>query len=254
VLDRIKHFAVVFAQELVPGITQQQLDLAFSRALYSISAQDTSGHAQLELKFNHNCRWACRTHSKSSLSSARRSCNASNFAVLLSQVLGLFCTALAPPYTTRVFQGLSNPLQNAVPIAAATAAKALPCTRGESAQHSMLPSLATSTTHVCPSPTCRHMLCRFLGCVSQDCLLCKNNPHKTCGADDNFDEAYADNQVLRARCEAEIFVDLTNQVTGDVYSAPGVEVQVCVQQAVDDSAATAAAAAAAGQALRACSR
>jgi hypothetical protein len=62
VLDRIKHFAVVFAQELVPGITQQQLDLAFSRALYSISAQDSSGHAQLELKFNHNCRWACRIH------------------------------------------------------------------------------------------------------------------------------------------------------------------------------------------------
>ncbi|WIA09270.1 hypothetical protein OEZ85_008678 [Tetradesmus obliquus] len=124
VLDRIKHFAVVFAQELVPGITQQQLDLAFSRALYSISAQDTSGHAQLELKFNHNC--------------------------------------------------------------------------------------------------------RFLGCVSQDCMLCKNNPHKTCDGDDNFDEAYADNQVLRARCEAEIFVDLINQVSGEVYSAPGVEVQLSV--------------------------
>lgn len=57
VLDRIKHFAVVFAQELVPGITQQQLDLAFSRALYSISAQETNGtQAQLELKFNHQCR------------------------------------------------------------------------------------------------------------------------------------------------------------------------------------------------------
>ncbi|WIA29348.1 hypothetical protein OEZ86_011853 [Tetradesmus obliquus] len=124
VLDRIKHFAVVFAQELVPGITQQQLDLAFSRALYSISAQDTSGHAQLELKFNHKC--------------------------------------------------------------------------------------------------------RFLGCVSQDCMLCKNNPHKTCGGDDNFDEAYADNQVLRTRCEAEIFVDLINQVSGEVYSAPGVEVQLSV--------------------------
>jgi hypothetical protein len=65
VLDRIKHFVVVFAQELVPGITQQQLDLAFSRALYSISARDTSGHAQLELKFNHSCRWACRTHTRS---------------------------------------------------------------------------------------------------------------------------------------------------------------------------------------------
>jgi hypothetical protein len=72
-----------------------------------------------------------------------------------------------------------------------------------------------------------HILPRFLGCVGQECLLCKNNPHKTCGSDDNFDEAYADNQVLRARCEAEIYIDLINQVTGDVYSAPGVEVQVC---------------------------
>eukprot|EP00882_Tetradesmus_deserticola_P008555 GHRQ01009022.1.p1 GENE.GHRQ01009022.1~~GHRQ01009022.1.p1 ORF type:complete len:181 (+),score=65.56 GHRQ01009022.1:311-853(+) len=122
VLDKVKHFAVVFAQELVPGITQQQLDLAFSRALYSISAQETSGHAQLQLKFNHSC--------------------------------------------------------------------------------------------------------RFLGCVSQDCMLCKNNPHKTCGSGDNFDEAYADNQVLRARCEADVYVDLINHVSGDICSAAGVEVQV----------------------------
>lgn len=61
-LDRIKHFAVVFAQELVPGITQQQLDLAFSRALYSISAQETPAQAQLELKFSHNCRWDSSRH------------------------------------------------------------------------------------------------------------------------------------------------------------------------------------------------
>eukprot|EP00882_Tetradesmus_deserticola_P013258 GHRQ01014062.1.p1 GENE.GHRQ01014062.1~~GHRQ01014062.1.p1 ORF type:complete len:404 (+),score=192.97 GHRQ01014062.1:311-1522(+) len=124
VLDKVKHFAVVFAQELVPGITQQQLDLAFSRALYSISAQETSGHAQLQLKFNHSC--------------------------------------------------------------------------------------------------------RFLGCVSQDCMLCKNNPHKTCGSGDNFDEAYADNQVLRARCEADVYVDLINHVSGDICSAAGVEVQLSV--------------------------
>jgi hypothetical protein len=87
------------------------------------------------------------------------------------------------------------------------------------------------------------LLLRFLGCVSQDCLLCKNNPHKTCGTEDNFDEAYADNQVLRARCEAEIFVDLINQVTGEVYSAPGVEVQVGM--AADSAAAAAATATAA---------
>lgn len=74
-------------------------------------------------------------------------------------------------------------------------------------------------------PCTLHAL-RFLGCISQECTLCKNNPHKTCAAVDNFDEAYADNQVLKSRCEAEIFVELINQSTGEVYSAPGVEVQV----------------------------
>lgn len=57
VLDRIKHFAVVFAQELVPSITQQQLDVAFSRTLYMLSAQETqSAQAQLRLQFTHSCR------------------------------------------------------------------------------------------------------------------------------------------------------------------------------------------------------
>lgn len=59
-----------------------------------------------------------------------------------------------------------------------------------------------------------------------DCGLCKHNPHKTCATAENFDEAYADNQVLRARCDADVCVELFNASTGEVFSAPGVEVQV----------------------------
>lgn len=69
-------------------------------------------------------------------------------------------------------------------------------------------------------------MCRYLGCSNIDCPLCKHNPHKTCPSNDNFDEAYADNQVLRARCDADVHVELYNASTGEVFSAPGVEVQV----------------------------
>jgi hypothetical protein len=67
---------------------------------------------------------------------------------------------------------------------------------------------------------------RYIGCSNSDCALCKHNPHKTCAPADNFDEAYADNQVLRARCEADVCVELYNASTGETFSAPGVEVQV----------------------------
>lgn len=36
---------------------------------------------------------------------------------------------------------------------------------------------------------------RFLGCTHKECQLCKNNPNKRCGDDDNFDECFADGQV-----------------------------------------------------------
>lgn len=53
-----------------------------------------------------------------------------------------------------------------------------------------------------------------------------NNPNKTCGEFDNFDACYADNQVLKAKCDADIFVELVNKATGEAYQQPGVEIQV----------------------------
>lgn len=49
--------------------------------------------------------------------------------------------------------------------------------------------------------------CRFLGCQSKSCSLCVNNPEKRCLPSGNFDECYADNQSLKSRCKADIFVE-----------------------------------------------
>eukprot|EP00798_Chlamydomonas_sp_ICE-L_P031496 gene31496-6684_t len=70
--------------------------------------------------------------------------------------------------------------------------------------------------------------CRFLGCSKKTCVLCKNNPHKRCKDTDNFDECYADNQVLKAKCEAEIFVELRNGATGQSEVMAGLEFQISV--------------------------
>ena len=67
-----------------------------------------------------------------------------------------------------------------------------------------------------------------MGCVSKECALCLNNPNKTCADGDNFDAAYADNQVLKTKCDAEVFVELVNRVTREPYQVPGVDVQVRV--------------------------
>jgi hypothetical protein len=68
--------------------------------------------------------------------------------------------------------------------------------------------------------------CRFFGCGRRECLLCKNNPNKTCQQGDNFDSAYADSQVLKAKCGAEIYVEVVNKLTGEPTHVPGVDIQV----------------------------
>lgn len=56
VLEQIRQFAVEFAQQLVPQITQQHLDLAFSRALYALSARSSQQALKLQLRFTHKCK------------------------------------------------------------------------------------------------------------------------------------------------------------------------------------------------------
>lgn len=55
--------------------------------------------------------------------------------------------------------------------------------------------------------------------------MCKNNPNKRCRDEDNFDECYADCQVLRSKCEADIFLELVDPMTGQAQSVPGIELQ-----------------------------
>lgn len=70
--------------------------------------------------------------------------------------------------------------------------------------------------------------CRFLGCAHKQCQLCKNNPNKQCGETDNFDECFADGQVLKSKCESDIYLELVNARTGAAEAVAGVELVVSV--------------------------
>eukprot|EP00967_Tisochrysis_lutea_P119593 scaffold195383_cov26-Tisochrysis_lutea.AAC.1 len=75
---------------------------------------------------------------------------------------------------------------------------------------------------------------RFIGCMSKECNLCKNNPNKRCPEGDNLDECYADCQVLRSKCEAEVFVELVNTQTERPVALPGMEVQALLTTLIYD--------------------
>ncbi|GFR43768.1 hypothetical protein Agub_g4882 [Astrephomene gubernaculifera] len=70
--------------------------------------------------------------------------------------------------------------------------------------------------------------CRFLGCLRKECALCKNNPNKKCREEDNFDECYADGQVLKSKCEADVYLELINLRTNQPEALPSVEIAVSV--------------------------
>ncbi|KAG1672588.1 hypothetical protein FOA52_010690 [Chlamydomonas sp. UWO 241] len=70
--------------------------------------------------------------------------------------------------------------------------------------------------------------CKFIGCRSKECALCRNNPSKVCIKGDNFDESYADNQLLKSKCDADIGLELTHSDSGLLATMSGVEVQIVV--------------------------
>ncbi|EFJ45471.1 hypothetical protein VOLCADRAFT_105916 [Volvox carteri f. nagariensis] len=77
-------------------------------------------------------------------------------------------------------------------------------------------------------PMSQETMLGFLGCMRKECPLCKNNPNKKCREDDNFDECYADGQVLKSKCEADVYLELVNLRTGAPEALPGVEIAVSV--------------------------
>lgn len=54
--------------------------------------------------------------------------------------------------------------------------------------------------------------CRSLGCLDPQCVLCEHNPHRRCNV--NFAPKYLVNDVLKAKCEAPIRVEIIDRATG----------------------------------------
>lgn len=71
-----------------------------------------------------------------------------------------------------------------------------------------------------------HCTRRFLGCRDKECSLCNNNPNKRCAHDDSFDECYANDQVMKSKCEADVVLELVSSSTGQRHNTSEVEVQV----------------------------
>lgn len=54
--------------------------------------------------------------------------------------------------------------------------------------------------------------CLSLGCLDAQCVLCEHNPHRRCSV--NFSPKYLVNDVLKAKCDAPIRVELIDRTTG----------------------------------------
>ncbi|KDD74797.1 hypothetical protein H632_c1067p1, partial [Helicosporidium sp. ATCC 50920] len=54
--------------------------------------------------------------------------------------------------------------------------------------------------------------CLSLGCLDAQCVLCEHNPHRRCCV--NFSSKYLVNDVLKAKCEAPIRVEVIDRATG----------------------------------------
>lgn len=54
--------------------------------------------------------------------------------------------------------------------------------------------------------------CLSLGCLDCQCVLCEHNPHRRCSV--NFANKYLVNDVLKAKCDAPIRVEVIDRRTG----------------------------------------
>jgi hypothetical protein len=70
--------------------------------------------------------------------------------------------------------------------------------------------------------------CLSLGCLDAQCVLCEHNPHRRCSV--NFSPKYLVNDILKAKCEAPIRVELIDRATGQPVSEdlPDVVLEMCV--------------------------
>ena len=70
---------------------------------------------------------------------------------------------------------------------------------------------------------------RSLGCIDLQCTLCEHNTHRRCTV--NFAPKYLVNDVLKAKCEATIRIDVIDRATaepvGDDARDIHLEVRAC---------------------------
>lgn len=70
--------------------------------------------------------------------------------------------------------------------------------------------------------------CLSLGCLDPQCVLCEHNPHRRCNV--NFAPKYLVNDVLKAKCEAPIRVEIIDRATGVPLGEdiPDVHLEMCI--------------------------
>lgn len=70
--------------------------------------------------------------------------------------------------------------------------------------------------------------CQSLGCLDLQCVLCEHNPNRRCSV--NFAQKYLVNDVLHAKCDAPIRVEIIDRATGQPISEdlPGFSLELCI--------------------------
>lgn len=79
-------------------------------------------------------------------------------------------------------------------------------------------------------PACR--VCRALGCLLQSCQLCKHNPSRRCAV--NFDKKYLVNDVLKAKCQAVIRVEIVERNSNQPIEVSDLREEMILQMAILD--------------------
>lgn len=70
--------------------------------------------------------------------------------------------------------------------------------------------------------------CLSLGCLDPQCPLCEHNPHRRCNV--NFAPKYLVNDLLKAKCDATIRVEIIDRLTGLPLNEdiPDVHLEMCI--------------------------
>lgn len=78
--------------------------------------------------------------------------------------------------------------------------------------------------------------CRSLGCLDPQCVLCEHNPNRRCNV--NFAPKYLVNDILKAKCEAPIRVEIIDRATGVPLGEDIPDVQLEASAACDFALST----------------